>query len=122
MMNITVSGRHMELDEDLRDYAVEKTSKLERYYDRVQTVDVVFDREANNHAFRCEVIAKADHHTTFVAKESHDDPYAALDLSTKELERQLRRHKEKFRNRKHPDGLVDKTPLGGSPAEPSAEG
>ncbi len=122
MMNITVSGRHMDLDDDLKDYAIEKASKLERYYDRVQAVDVVFDREANNHAFRCEVIAKADHHMTFVAKESHEDPYAALDLSTKELERQLRRHKEKFRNRKHPDGLAQREPLGGPPGEPSSNG
>ncbi|MCG8409116.1 MAG: ribosome-associated translation inhibitor RaiA [Phycisphaerales bacterium] len=117
MMRITVTGRHMDLSSELKSYATEKTSKLERYYDRVQSVEVVFDRQAGNHSFECEIIAKADHHMTFVAKEQNEDPYAALDASSKELEGQLRRHKEKFRNRKHPNGLTEKEPLGGSSSD-----
>lgn len=100
-MQITVSGRHFDVSERLRNYTVEKAGRLERFYDRAQSADVVFDKEALKH--RCEIIVKADHHMTFVAKESHEDPYAALDATVKDLERQLNKHKEKFRNRKHPE-------------------
>ncbi len=101
-MRITVTGRHTDVPDALRSYAEEKSAKLERYYDRVQTVDVVFDVDAGQQ--RCEMIARADHHTTFVAKELHAEAFAALDAAVKDLERQLNRHKEKFRNRKHTDG------------------
>jgi ribosome hibernation promoting factor len=112
-MRITVSGRHTEIPDRLKTYTEDKASKLERYYDRVQTVEVVFAQEANHHS--CEIIATADHHTTFVAKEQHADAFAALDASVRDLERQLSRHKERFRNRKHPDGPVPKSLLAGSP-------
>jgi putative sigma-54 modulation protein len=111
MMRITVTGRHMTLGESLRVYAGEKTERLERFYDRVLSADVVFDTQPNAHL--CEIIVKGDHHTTFVAKEAHEDPFAALDAAVKDLERQLSRHKEKFRNRKHPDDQVEREPLAG---------
>ena len=111
-MRITVSGRHTEIPDRLKTYAEEKASKLERFYDRVQTVEVVFDQEANH--LSCEIIAKADHHTTFIAKEQHADAFAALDATVRDLERQLSRHKERFRNRKHPDGPPAKSLLAGS--------
>ncbi len=117
-MRITVSGRHMEVSDKLRSYASEKAGKLERYYDRVQSVDVVFDKQAGNHL--CEIKVKADHHTSFFAKEQHDEPYGALDAVVKNLERQLNRQKEKFRNRKHPDGFSDKEPMGGPSAQDSS--
>jgi len=115
MIRITVSSRHVDLSDRLKTYAEEKAGKLEKFYDRVQTVEVVFDKQ--NLAHKCEIIVKADHHQTFVAKEENEDPYAALDATVKDLERQLRRHKEKFRNRKHPDGVSDKEPLGGSSSD-----
>jgi putative sigma-54 modulation protein len=118
MIRITVSGRHMDVGDALKSYATEKVEKLERFYDRVHNVEVVFDKQAICH--RCEIIAKADHHTSFVAKEEHEDPYAALDASVKDLERQITRHKEKRRNRKHPDGLPDKGLLAPSPEDSSA--
>lgn len=111
-MRITVSGRHTEIPDRLKTYAHDKGSKLERFYDRVQTVEVVFDQEANHHS--CEIIATADHHTTFIAKEQHADAFAALDATVRDLERQLTRHKERHRNRKHPDGPPPKSLLAGS--------
>lgn len=118
MIRVTVSGRHMDVREALKSYASEKAGKLERFYDRVHSVEIVFHKQANSH--RCEALAKADHHTSFVAKEEHDDPYAALDASVKDLERQVTRHKEKHRNRKHPSGLPDRGILAPGPEDSSA--
>ena len=99
-MQITISGRHMDVNEGRRTYATDKAEKLSKYYDRLMSVDVVFDVEAGKP--NVEIIARADHHTSFVAKHQDSDPYATLDHVVKELESQLRKHKEKFRNRKHP--------------------
>jgi putative sigma-54 modulation protein len=109
MLRITVSGRRTDLDEALKTYAEEKADRLQRYYDRLQSVEIVFDVEADKH--RCEVIAKADHHTSFVAREEHTDALASLDAAVRDLERQIKRHKEKFRNRKHLTGREDRERL-----------
>ncbi len=98
-MRIKVSGRHMDVGDSLRSYVDEKAGNLEKFYDRVQSVEVVFEQEAGR--LRCELIATADHHATFVAKEALDDAYASFDAAVKDVERQLTRHKEKHRNRKH---------------------
>jgi putative sigma-54 modulation protein len=120
-MRINVTGRRMELGDSLREYSIEKAGKLPRFYDRVHSVDVVFDLNGVKH--RCEVIAHADHATTFVAREEHAEAIACLDAAVKDLERQLTRHKEKFRNRKHLAGREDKQSLGELPSEegPSVE-
>jgi putative sigma-54 modulation protein len=101
-MQINVIGRHMEVSDALRSYAEEKAKKFERFYDRVQSADIVFDIEGPLH--RCDIIVRGDHHMTFVAKEEHENPHTAFDLAEKDLERQLTRHKERHRNRKHSGG------------------
>jgi len=117
MLGIIISGRHMDVSGKLKAYAEEKAAKLERYFDRVHQAEIVFDKEADHH--NCELIVKGDQTAPFVAKESHEDPYAALDASVKDIERQLTKHKEKLRNRKHPEGGAPREPLAD---QPGAEG
>ena len=101
-MQIKVIGRHVDVSDALKSYANEKASKFERFYDRVQSAEIVFDVEGPLH--RCDIIVRGDHHMTFVAKEEHETAQGAFDLAEHDLERQLNRHKEKFRNRKHSGG------------------
>ena len=42
-----------------------------------------------------------------MASEEHEDAFAAVDLMLDKIERQIRRHKERLRNRKHPPRNVD---------------
>lgn len=100
IVQTSVTGRHMDLTPELRSYAETKAGKLTRFYDRIQTVDVILDGEGNG--FEAEMIVKAERKHVFVAKEIGEDMYAAVDLVVDKVERQLRKHKEKLRNRKHP--------------------
>ena len=109
-MQITVSGRHGDVDVDLRGHIEERARKLSRFYDRIQSVDVIVDEQSGAHVV--EMIARADHHTTFIAKHNDRDAYVTVDQVAKEIEGQLRRHKERFRNRKHLVGPADKQALG----------
>src|SRR5262245_3889737 len=99
VMRITVSGRHAELSAGLKQYASEKAEKLSRFYDRLLSVEVIFDQQAGRHSV--EIIATADHHVNFIARHADADAYTSVDAAAREIEGQLRRHKEKFRNRKH---------------------
>ncbi len=98
-MKINISGRHMEVTPALKTYAEQKAVKLEKYYDLIHKIEVIF--LANKDSTAVEMIATADHQNTFVAKHDQGDAYACVDGCMHKLERQLHEHKDKFRNRKH---------------------
>jgi putative sigma-54 modulation protein len=110
---VTVSSRHMDVSTALKEYAEQKTSKLTRYYDRIQEIEVVFDNAKD--AMRVEMIVNAEHRNMFIAHDSQEDAYACIDGCIDKLERQLSDHKKKFRNRKHSAG-EDKHAMGASAA------
>jgi len=99
-MQITVSARHMGISDSLKDYCREKSERLIRFFDRIQSIEVILD--GNNGQHFAEMIVHSEGTQPFVAREQHDDAYAAVDLMLDKIERQIRRHKEKLRNRKHP--------------------
>src|SRR5215831_16085372 len=43
IVDITISGRHLEITPAIRQYAEEKVSKLPKFYDLVQIVEVILD-------------------------------------------------------------------------------
>jgi putative sigma-54 modulation protein len=97
-MRIQVTGRHVEVTDDVRAYVESKVAKLPKYYDRIHEIEVVLDHESEQ--FTAEMIVRADHKQTFIASETGPDTFALIDLIVDKLERQLTRHKEKVRNRK----------------------
>jgi len=92
-VQISVTGRHMEITDPMRTYAEEKVGKLTRYYDRIERVEVIFDIESTRQCV--EMVVRADHKNTFVAQADAQDLYEAMDLALDKMERQLNRHKEK---------------------------
>ena len=98
-MQISVSGRHMHVSKDFQDYARSKAAKLTQFFDKIKTVDVIISKEGLNYAV--EVIVKLDHHESLVGRDSGPEIKACIDLILDKLERQITRHKEKIRNRKH---------------------
>jgi len=101
-MIVTISSRHMEVTDALKQFAEQKATKLTRYYDRIQEIEVIFDNAKD--AVRVEMIVNAEHRNMFIAHHSEGDAYACIDGCMAKLERQLSEHKKKFRNRKHSGG------------------
>ena len=99
-MEITATGRHIEITPAIKDYATNKTNKLPRYFDRIQAIEVISDRH-DNHGYQVEVIVKAEHTDPFIARSAGDDLYRCVDVVVDKLERQLTDHKQRLRNRKH---------------------
>lgn len=94
-MQINITGHRLEVTPSIRNFTEEKFNKLERHFDQITSINVVFDVE------KLRQIAEA---TVFVSKgELHasseaDDLYAAIDILIDKLDRQLIKHKEKIRN------------------------
>ena len=104
-MLITVSSRHMELSPALKSYAEQKATKLEKYYDLIQEIEVVLD--AGKDKTSVEMIVSAEHKNMFIAHHNEGDAYACIDGCAHKLERQLTEHKKKYRNRKHPKRMSE---------------
>jgi putative sigma-54 modulation protein len=100
-VNVVVSSRHMEVTPPLKAYAEQKASKLVKYYDRIQEIEVVIDAEKDQ--MHVEIIVNAEHKNVFIANHVDGDAYACIDMCMDKLERQLSDHKKKVRNRKHPE-------------------
>ena len=98
-MLFVISGKHIEITEAVKSYAEEKTSKLPKFYDVINQIEVIIDgKEGSNLAV--EIIARAEHKKVFVVKEKGSDVYACIDLATHRLEQQLRKTKTKERDMK----------------------
>ena len=108
-MNIVVTTRHADAlpagqEQSVKDHAQTHAEKLTRYYDQVQEIDVTIDFGKTGHdGHRCEIVVDATHRNEFIAECSDDNPLAAVDACVEKLKRQLTEHKEKHRNRKHPN-------------------
>ncbi|MCA9293064.1 MAG: ribosome-associated translation inhibitor RaiA [Phycisphaerales bacterium] len=98
-MRIEVSAKHMELTDAIREYADQKAAKLPRYYDGVQEIEVVFEKNGRGE-FMVELRVDSEKHDTFVAKQSGLDVYECLDQSVDKMARQLTDFKEKLKNSK----------------------
>ena len=91
-MQANISGHHLEITDNIRDYVTSKLDRLERHYDQITNVQVTLSIEKQRQ------LAEAKLHVTggeVFANAEHDDLYAAIDALTDKLDRQLIKHKEK---------------------------
>ena len=99
-MLFTISGKHIEITEAIKAHAEEKTSKLPKYYNSINQVEVIVDG-AQGGGTSVEIIARAEHSKVFVGTETGEDTYRCIDMAVHKLERQLRKAKSKERDNKH---------------------
>jgi len=99
----TISGKHIEITEAIKRYAEEKTSKLPKYYNSINQVEVIIDSDKSGN-ISTEVIARGEHNKIFIVTEISEDAYKCIDIAVHKLERQLRKRKEKERDNKHTGG------------------
>jgi len=96
----TITGKHIEITEAIRNHAEEKTAKLPKYYNSINQVEVIIDGSQGGKT-SVEIIARGEHSKVFIVTEIGDDAYRCIDLAVHKLERQLRRKKGKERDNKH---------------------
>lgn len=99
-MLFTITGKHIDITEAMREHAEQKTSKLPKYYNSINQVEVIIDGNQGG-STGVEIIARGEHSKVFVVTERGEDAYRCIDLAVHKLERQLRRTKGKERDNKH---------------------
>ena len=102
-MNLILSGRGVDLDDALRQYATEKLTRVERFFDRIIKMEVELRHERNPRVKdpeRCEVVVKTPKQTLRVHGEGLDH-FAAIDVAADRLEMQVKKVKERLKDRQH---------------------
>ena len=95
-MQLTITGRHLDVTDALRNYVNTKVARLERHYDHITNVQVVL--AVDKTAQTAEAIVHAGHGQEIFADAEADDLYAAIDALSDKLDRQIVKHKEKLSN------------------------
>jgi putative sigma-54 modulation protein len=91
--DITVTGRNVMVTDAMKDYALEKVAKMERFASRIIDAEVVMDIQKLEH--RVEIIVKVNN-IRIVSRACTDNMYASIDKAVDKLESQLRRYKKRI--------------------------
>lgn len=91
-MNLTVTGHHVDVTSSMRNYVNDKMEKLQRRSENLMGVNVILTVEKMRRKAEATVQVSG---STLHAETTETDMYAAIDIMTDKLDRQLVRHKEK---------------------------
>ena len=96
-MQVTVTGKQMDVGVSLRSHAAAATTTIvERYFGKATEAHVVFCRE--RHQVKAEIIVHAGRGLSVQSGNAADDPYVAFDGAAERMDKRLRRHKRRLKN------------------------
>ncbi len=101
-MQLTVTGRHVEITEPIRTHIEKKLDKVRSYFDDIIDVRVVLSVEKYLKSVEITITGRSNIH--FHCQEETDDMYVSIDKAVEKMERQLRKHISKVRKTKRRKG------------------
>ena len=105
-MNITLSGKNIEITDGLRAAVNEKLSKLERYFTPDTNVIVTLSVEKERQKIEVTIPVKGK---IIRSEQVSNDMYVSIDLVEEVIERQLRKYKTKIIDKKQAASNFQKT-------------
>jgi putative sigma-54 modulation protein len=95
-MQMNITFRHVDPIDSLKSYAQEKVERVDKYLDRASEAHVVLSVEKHHHQADITI-----HSGPYMlrGKERSQDMYASIDLAMDKIERQLKKYKEKLKNK-----------------------
>ena len=105
-MKINISGRHMNVTDDVRDWAEKKFAKLDKYFRREAEADLTFSTQKHGNFIKLEatIVHRGMVYRTEV--ENHD-VLSVIDKSVEVIDRQIRKHKTKLEKKFHSGAFED---------------
>jgi putative sigma-54 modulation protein len=100
-MQTTITARHFELNEQLRDFINLKLKKLEHYSHYIINAEVILVKDAGLESVEGKLHLK---HELLTAKAEEKDPYQAATEVISRLLTQLKKHDERMRDRRKGNG------------------
>ncbi len=100
-MQIVLKGKNVEVTEALRQYVEKKLGRLDRYLDNISSATVEISREKtksaqDRHEVEVTIVANG---TILRGETKADDPFAAVDVVSDVMHRQIVRYKERLYKR-----------------------
>jgi len=97
---VTVTVRHEEVTDALRDHARKKIEGLHLDYPRILEAKAVLDVNKNRHV--AEIILYCTNHITIHSSTEGEDMYAALDETASKIARRMRKQKTRLLKKRRP--------------------
>jgi len=97
-MQINISTRHGDISDATKEKITQKVEKLRRFFDRLTSIDVTVDLDKADEP-NIEVSVQSEKRDDFVASYRSNDLFGSLDQVIAKLEQQIKKHKEKLRER-----------------------
>lgn len=120
-MQITLTVRHGEVSDTLKQYVRDQVEGLSKYFPRLVEADIFLDQEG--HRQIAEVRVHTSNDTHFAGTEN-GDLRTAVDDTIDKLRRQLKRHKGKLNNhipKEERERIYGQAPTPGEPPRPDAD-
>lgn len=105
-MQTSVTFKNLDPSETIKSYVSDKLDRFDRYLYSSAEANVVLSVEKFRHI--AEVNISGDR-MTFIGKEETDDMYSAIDMVLDKIEKQIKRGKQKFRERRPGNNLKKKS-------------
>ena len=97
-MQMHITGRHVEITDDVRSYVEKRVKKIEAIFNRIIDLQLVIELEKNRYFAE---IALTTAKATFHAQGETHDIFSCLDTVLDKIDRQIRRHKERIKDWRH---------------------
>jgi putative sigma-54 modulation protein len=101
-LRIDFTDRHQRHPPEVKDYAVEKAERLARFFNGVQHIEIVLDRQHDKHS--AEMIVSAAPNMRFVGHAAEESVLASIDSVMDKLERQVVKAKERLKDHRRSPG------------------
>jgi putative sigma-54 modulation protein len=95
-MKRSITGRHFELTEPIKNYATAAVDVLDKYNLDITTANTVIS-SSEKKGFSVEFIVNLKDRNTIVITQNDKDVYAAIDLAIERVKKALRRHSDKIK-------------------------
>ena len=92
-MKYIITGRNLEVTDELRSYVEKKFGKLDNYFSDDTEIHVTLSQQRENAKVEVTIPMRG---TTVRAEETSTDMYVSIDLVEEVIERQLRKYKNKL--------------------------
>lgn len=105
-MKYTIRGQKLEVTDAIRDYAVSKIDKMEKYFENPDEVSVKVVFSIRGREQKVEITINSINFD-LRREVSHSDMYAAIDLAVDKLEQQMRKFKSKLMSKERVEIVYD---------------
>jgi putative sigma-54 modulation protein len=107
-MDIITTARRFEITPELRDHAERRLSKLDRYLDQILEAHLVLDQQKHRQIAELTVRANG---AEMISREETPDMITSIDRVVDRIERQIKKHNARLKDRKARRPVAAATPV-----------